>query len=217
MIEPLESRRLLSATISGTVFNDLNASGTVNAGEKGLANETVYVDLNFDGMFDQGDASVLTDTHGDYDFTVQNAGVYRVSIVVPSGFRQTDPAKNFYDVIVTGFGDIHSGENFGITSTGIIRGNVYDDLNANQTKDITEQGISGIVVFIDKNKNGKLDKGETSVKTDANGNYRLSALAAGSYVIRVAAPKGLTSTTPGVLHITVHSGQSLSNRNFGLV
>jgi hypothetical protein len=217
MIEPLESRRLLASSISGTVFNDANANSIDNAGEVGLKNEIVYLDLNFDGSFDGNDLAQTTDSHGQFDFTNLTAGVYRVSVVVPSGFRQTSPGQVFYDVAANGINDIHTGENFGLTNTGIIRGNVFDDMNDDGVKDVIDQGISGITIFIDKNKNGHLDKGELAVTTDANGNYRLSALAPGTYVVRIGVPKGFSATTTNVLHITLHSGQSLSNRNFGLI
>ncbi len=50
--EVLEARSLL-ATISGTVFNDLNANGTQNSGEVGLANVPVYLDVNNNQTLDQ--------------------------------------------------------------------------------------------------------------------------------------------------------------------
>ncbi|HMB95389.1 MAG TPA: SdrD B-like domain-containing protein, partial [Tepidisphaeraceae bacterium] len=160
-----------------------------------------------------------TDVHGQFDFTNLTAGVYRVSVIVPAGFRQVSPAQTFYDVAANGIDDTHAGENFGLTSTGIIRGTVFNDANDNLTQDVGEFGIAGITVFIDKNKNGHLDKGELSRTTDSNGNYRFAGLAASTYVIRIGVPRGMTVTVPvtGVDHVTVHSGQSRSNRNFGLL
>jgi len=43
--EPLEERRLL-ATISGTVWNDMNASGVRDAAESPLSGWSAYLDLN---------------------------------------------------------------------------------------------------------------------------------------------------------------------------
>ena len=56
--EVLEDRRLLAATISGVKFDDLNANGVLDAGEPGLADQLIYVDLNNNGQFDPG-----TSTH----------------------------------------------------------------------------------------------------------------------------------------------------------
>ena len=219
MIEPLEPRRLFASSISGTVFNDANASGTANTGEKGLEHQIVFLDLDFDGVLENGEPNALTATNGSFSFTNLTAGVYRLRVAVPTGFRQTSPAQAFYDLAANGINDTFTAKNFGLTTTGIIRGNVFNDTNPDGIKDVTEPGLSGIIVFIDKNKNGHLDKGELNTKTDSNGNYRFSALPAGTYVVRIGVPKGLRITFPatGVDHVTVHSGQSRSNRNFGLV
>jgi hypothetical protein len=48
-VEQLESRTLLSAAILGNVWNDLNGDGVRQAGEPGLAGQTVFLDLNHDG------------------------------------------------------------------------------------------------------------------------------------------------------------------------
>ena len=45
-IEALEKRMLLTASISGTVFNDLNDDAVYGAGEPGMAGVVVYVDVN---------------------------------------------------------------------------------------------------------------------------------------------------------------------------
>ena len=44
-LEPLEPRNLLTGTISGTVFEDLNGDGVQNPGEPGMAGETVVLEL----------------------------------------------------------------------------------------------------------------------------------------------------------------------------
>src|SRR5207247_809673 len=57
-------------TKSGTKYNDLNANGTRNVGEPGLANWTIraYVDVNGDGTLQAGEttiaASATTDASG---------------------------------------------------------------------------------------------------------------------------------------------------------
>lgn len=50
-IESLEPRLAL-ATISGTVYNDVDASGTQNGGEAGIANALIFADADNDGVFD---------------------------------------------------------------------------------------------------------------------------------------------------------------------
>jgi len=41
-----------TASISGTVFNDLNGNGSIDGGESGLAGWTIYADLNGNSAFD---------------------------------------------------------------------------------------------------------------------------------------------------------------------
>jgi hypothetical protein len=215
--ESLEGRTLLASTISGVVFNDANANGLRDLGEKVLAKQTVVIDANFNGRLDPGEPSVLTDTKGEYSFTGLAPGVFRIGVFVPTNFRQTSPSGNFYDIAANG-ADIHVANDFGLTTTAIVKGNVFNDINGNGRKDLTEQSVSGITVFIDKNNNGKLDRNEKVRISDASGNYRFRGLTPGVYVIRVVPPKGVSVTAPatGFFRLKLKSGQSLSNRNFGL-
>ena len=56
--EPLELRRLLSATISGTLFNDPNGDGVRGPSESALPGRTVYLDTNGNGTLDAGTTTV---------------------------------------------------------------------------------------------------------------------------------------------------------------
>ena len=219
VLEPLEPRHLLASSISGTVFDDANADGVMGAGETGLKSQTVYLDQNFNGQFDVGEPSTLTDKDGQYSFSVQDVGVYRLRVVVPTNWRQTAPAANFSDVTVSGFSDIKTGIDFGMTTTAIVRGNVFNDANGDGVKEMTETSLPGVTVYIDKNNNGKLDKNEKSRVSDADGNYRFRGLTPGTYVFRVVLPKGTALTAPslGYYKLKLKSGQSLSNRNFGIM
>ncbi|MBI1337329.1 MAG: choice-of-anchor D domain-containing protein [Phycisphaera sp.] len=112
--EPLEDRLLLSGSISGTVWADLNGDGVRDAGEPGLAGVTVYLDDNDNAQLDWTDANgndawdegegerwvtsavddALTtdnDETGQYQFEGLNAGEYVVRQVTPEGYRQTQP------------------------------------------------------------------------------------------------------------------------------
>lgn len=88
--ERLEDRQLL-ATISGTVFNDLNADGVKNTGESGQSGWTIYLDADGNGQLDTGETSTTTGTDGSYSFNGLAAGTYNVAEVQQSGWRQTSP------------------------------------------------------------------------------------------------------------------------------
>src|SRR4051794_13061902 len=56
ILEVLEGRRLLSkASISGVVFNDLNADGDRDAHENGIAGIRVYIDRDNDHRLDKNE------------------------------------------------------------------------------------------------------------------------------------------------------------------
>lgn len=59
--EPLE-RRLLLASVAGRVWNDYDADGAVDAAEPGLADWSVYQDLNDNGARDEVDQSAFDAT-----------------------------------------------------------------------------------------------------------------------------------------------------------
>src|SRR5262249_26737246 len=87
--------RLPPATITGTVFDDLNANAKQDAGEPVVPGVTVYLDINNNGMFDAGDISVTSDANGQYSFSdlVPNKD-YTVAEVTPNGYVHTTPFRN---------------------------------------------------------------------------------------------------------------------------
>jgi hypothetical protein len=98
-----------------------------------------------------------------------------------------------------------------------ISGRVFDDANANKKLDTGEDGLGLWTVYIDRNNDGKLDAGDSSVTTDILGNWSFSNLSAGTYTIRIVPVAGLTTTTPtgGMMKITVAAGQKSTGNLFG--
>ncbi len=214
-IEPLERRALLAANINGVVFDDANANARRDAGEGGVPNQRVFIDLNFDGRFQNNEPSTLTNAGGAYTLPDRPNGIQRVRYQLPTGRRQTAPAALFFDVAVVG--STVNNINFGSTANGIIRGSVFADENGNGRRDSGDRGLAGWTVFIDKDNDGRLDRNEKSRLTDSNGAYRFAGLPAGTYRVRVVQQPGFRATIPaaGVRSVPLAAGQSLSNRNFG--
>ena len=88
--ERLEDRQLL-ATISGTVFNDLNANGLKDGGEAGQSGWTVYLDADGNGQLGTGETSAVTAANGSYSFDGLAPGTYTVAEVQQLGWQQTSP------------------------------------------------------------------------------------------------------------------------------
>src|SRR5262249_51812247 len=80
------------ASISGTVFNDLDRDGRQDHGEPGLAGRT----MQLIGLNDPANpvvvATTTTDSRGNYSFDVFDGlttGNFQVAAVLPSGWRAT--------------------------------------------------------------------------------------------------------------------------------
>jgi len=102
------------------------------------------------------------------------------------------------------------------TTLASISGTVFADNNGNAKLDTGELGVSGRKFYIDKNKNGVLDAGEPTFTTAANGVFKFSGLAAGTYRIRDVLPSGWRRTLPttGYFDVTVTAGQTVTGKNF---
>ena len=92
VLEPLEPRLMLSgAAISGAVWKDYDGDGLRDAGEDGLAQATVYLDLDGSGTWEQGEPWQLTGEDGGYLFDGLDAGTYQVRQLLGAGWSQTNP------------------------------------------------------------------------------------------------------------------------------
>ena len=58
----------LPDSITGFVFNDLNADGIVQTGETNIPGIDVYIDLDNDGTLDEGEPVSITDARGTFGF-----------------------------------------------------------------------------------------------------------------------------------------------------
>ena len=109
-------------TISGHVFEDSDADGVRDAGERPLEGVKVYIDGNRNGVWDQAqdlggtdEYSIDTDENGEYILSGVLGlapGTYRVRQVLQAGLRQTAPVAGFYDVTLAQ-GRAVTGRDFG--------------------------------------------------------------------------------------------------------
>ena len=142
--------------------------------------------------------------------------------------------SNDFNVITTGFNGFSAGTGYDlVTGRGTpkanilvpdlagyasISGTVFNDANANGVQDSGEPGIAGVTVYIDANNNGILDAGEISTTTNSAGQYTLSGLTGGTYVVRQILPSNQKQTFPtnGIANnITVAATAAVTNANFG--
>ena len=121
-------------TISGAVYEDVNADGVRAPGEQGLAGFVVGL-VRPGGQFL---ANATTDATGAYNFANLTAGSYQLVINPRGGFN---PTTSGVITIGTQSGTAVTTANFGEFAAAVISGTLYDDLNGNGLRDANETGI----------------------------------------------------------------------------
>ena len=92
------------------------------------------------------------------------------------------------------------------TLLSVLSGTVFDDQDGDRVRDAGEPGMAGVTVYLDSNDNGRLDAGEPSRLTDANGGYAFTDVAAGARVVREVAPTGYQQTSPSAAYSRLFAG-----------
>ncbi|MBV8985722.1 MAG: carboxypeptidase regulatory-like domain-containing protein, partial [Acidimicrobiia bacterium] len=135
---------VVQGAIGGYIYNDANANGTKDAGEAGYGGVTVTLT--------QGSATIATtttDTDGSYVFSGLPAGIYAVTSAVPGATTAT--TANPLTPVLLVAGQVDSGENIGFhANDASISGFVFNDTNANGTKDTGEGGYNALTVTLTK-------------------------------------------------------------------
>lgn len=204
--------RITSVTvdnIAGTVFTDVNGNGTLDAGEPGVANRTVFLNNDSSGAPDANNPSTVTDANGDYAFSGLAAGAYNVREVLPGNTTLTTPLQT----AVVSAGQSTSGVNFG--ERPAIEGTVFSDANSNGRLDPGEVGVNGRTVFLNIDGSGAPDMNNPATTTDANGVYFFAGLPPGNYSVSEVLPPGVSLTTPATKAAAVQPGLTALAVNFG--
>lgn len=181
--------------IRGMVFHDANGNGVWDTGESGIPG----VEVRLAGQ----NRSVLTDNFGMYFFPLP-AGTYSVQQIDKPGYTSTTPnlvsvTLASGEIRVVNFGDV------AVDPTGVIKGTVYEDLDADGIRDADEPGIQNVLV--------SLDSGEQTY-TNANGFYSFIVMV-GNYIVVETVPTGFTATTPNAVNVTVAAQDDTLTVDFG--
>ncbi len=225
---------ILNGSIRGTVWNDVNRNGVRDVStltgattDPGLANWTVFLDLNRNRIADAGEPSTLTDANGQYVFPDLQVGDYEVQEVIPTGWEvaatfsdsQTVTVRSGVDSVAPDFANF----NLSAASPGSVSGVVWNDLNGNGVRDLTstggysDPGLSGWTVFVDLNADKLASVGEPQGVTGADGSYSLSGVLPGSVSILVQSTVGWKGTAPitNMRTIALKSGENAVGLDFG--
>ncbi len=196
-----------SAAIEGVVFEDVDGSGTQDAGEGGVTGAEVCV-------FVQGEATALecvtTGSDGGYRFEGLVPGSYTVKLTSwPSGYVTTTPTSVDLTVPAGGVGQA----NFGVAQPAAVEGVVFEDANGNGTQDAGEGGVAGADICL-------YAPGTTSpldcTTTGSDGGYRFDGLTPGTYTVQLTSwPGGYEPTTPASVSVTAPAG-GVGRADFGI-
>ena len=72
----------------------MNGDGVRDPGDNRLPRWTVFLDMNGNGVLDDGERSTAADGSGNYSFTGLIDGTYTVAASLAGGWTQTGPAPS---------------------------------------------------------------------------------------------------------------------------
>ncbi len=186
--------------LSGRVWRDANDDGLYTPDEPGFAGAHVTL------LSEANDALQTIETASDGRFAFEGLlpGTYRIGVSLPEGMMFSREAAGAQRLItgvegregvsapfVLASGESATGLLCGAAVSGVVRGQVYLDVNASGTRDASETALEGVLVEL-------LQGGRTlrEARTDANGVYTMADLRAGDYTLRATLPEGYLFTLP---------------------
>lgn len=188
------------ASLRGSVFDDRNDNGQVDAGEPGIANVTVQLYRVVGAEVETLVAEQLTNSQGVFQFTALHPGVYKLLEVQPAthvdgkdkaGAPNGVAGEDVITDITLSAATVATGYVFGERRFGSLSGTVFHDVNNNAMVDANEGGIAGVAVRLFRQDAG----GNTFIAerlTSATGAYSFTNLSPGTYRLVEVQPAGVT-------------------------
>ncbi|MDX6655938.1 MAG: hypothetical protein QOH62_731 [Solirubrobacteraceae bacterium] len=203
------------SSVSGDVFEDLDADGVRDDGEPARASIAVWADSNDDGTLDDGEPSSTTDADGHYEIQGVNPGAWSIRADAGTGWACSAPQDCARSVSIAS-GQTITGRDVATWRSASIAGTVTDDSDADGTADAGEPGLPGMTVYLDSDANGMRGDGEPATTTDADGHYAFGSLGLGARLVRVDLPASFTCSLPADCRhaITLTSGDAVADQDF---
>ena len=197
--------------ISGTKFNDTNTNGIFDPGESGLQDITLYLDLNQNEFFDDGEPQTITGINGEYSFQDLPPDTYIIRETQTPNFDQTTPDPIINVTLGSNITNVNIGN---VSNRGEINGIKFNDRNTNGILNPGENGLVNFTLYLDLNDNSLLDIGEPATITDEFGFYSFEDLPPNMYIIREVQKFGFSQTT-AVPVVDVTPGSNINDVNIG--
>lgn len=220
---------LRPSSLAGRVWDDTD-------GRPGIPGVTVTL-TGIDDLGNPVTLSVVTDSLGAYVFANLRPGTYSVTETQPTNWLDKDviagttggtTAPNAISGITLGSGIASTGNDFSEVIAAAISGTVWADTDNDGRIDSTEVPIAGVTVQL----RGTDDQGHSvtlSTVTGADGTYSFPGLRPGTYRVLETQPtnyfdgtdvpgsNGATNPSDDEMAVTLRSGQSSTDNNFGEV
>jgi len=191
----------------GHDINDIAFGDFYQNGRSGSFGDGLIDDVGaFGGMTLVGSAEHLlfavcarADRPGEVEFTGDPAERYEGANVLVFGRNHPVPWSSVEFVPAT---VVINDETQGLL--GEIHGMKFNDLDGDSERDAGEPGLEGWTIYLDTNRNGELDEGERSTKTNANGDYWFTELGPETYTVAEVPQEGWKQTAPNAPNDTLH-------------
>jgi uncharacterized repeat protein (TIGR01451 family) len=198
-----DTQSATTATIYGTVFDDLNGDGIQDSTEPLLSGVVVSVTVS---------GGVITDTTRDYGqfgfgFQFAEAGLHKVSEQNPArpDYRSTTPDDVNLNVVPGNSYVVNFGDTLDDTFSSIM-GTVFDDENGDGQQNPSELGIGDVLL--------SLSNGVTTT-TEPDGRYTLAVTETGAFLVSETDLLDYHSTTPNEVVVDVAALDAVYTVNFG--
>ena len=180
------------ASVTGTVYQDDDFSGTLTGKEKIVSGYLVKL-LDADGNTVVMDK---TSVKGKYELTGVPPGDYTLSVTALKGYAFTrlgegnvilnrTNGEGYSEVFHLGLKENKTGMDIGMIQPGTVRGSVFADKNDNGVRDEGENGLPGVTVRLMSEEEGEAFIAEIG----ADGNYLFDAVMPGTYYLEYTLPE----------------------------
>jgi SdrD B-like domain len=217
----LESGFYRPASIGDFVWFDENRNGQQDTTESGVSQVAVEL-LNRDGIVI---SATTTDTNGKYLFDNLRPGTYTVRVIEPAdkafstptlGAPTTDSNVDHTSgksaPVTVNSGDQITELDAGLIPVGSLDGFVWVDSNKNGVRDPGETALANVVVRVVDTNGATV----ATVTTDADGSFKVDKIPTGTYSVIQSQPDRYASTTPNTVTVTVVTNQT-AHSQFGEV
>lgn len=203
-------------SISGDVYIDTNNNGKK---DKTDPKYTTGATINLYGQMNKSTTTIAT---GDYIFSPLFGGSYSIKLTVPPGYRSISS-----NPVNTTLGPDKTVD-FGIVPTYTIKGAVFNDINKNNQKDISEAAYTASAITISApGGTVSINKGTYTVSNLLRGTYKVSytsPIPSGyilEYPLNGPPPSFTVTVGPGCKTDTISGSQcdsngSITNLNFAI-